>query len=146
MLPLPRLMNPARTPKAVAAEVQPHRSDARGERDARVACREAITAIVKEAGLLERDFSAFVSQPIAVRLNVTQTMLDSMWRGQLEKFIETAVDAYWPKFDRAIDDAKAVAETAKRELREDEAWKELTRIIDEEVDKAIEIHTRTLRA
>jgi hypothetical protein len=68
---------------------------------------------------------------------VTAESLQALYVGSLNAFMDSLVDAYWPKFDTAIAEATVIAETAKQEASSDAGWQELNQIITEEVERVV---------
>jgi hypothetical protein len=148
MIILPRLMNPRSKSDAGNAGRQSGASGsgARGERAARIACREWIEALAQRSGLMNKDYSAIVAHPAAREAGITAEMLLTLWQGQVQQVFDAFVDANWPRFDTVIAEAEQIAETATLEASADQAFHELMKIVDEEIAKVIREKAQTLDA
>jgi hypothetical protein len=149
MIIIPRLMNPRGKPDGGGtgrSSAQSGSGGARGEREARLACREYLEALAERSGLMRKDYSAIVASPLAQAAGLTAETLLTLWQGQVRQVFDTFVDANWPKFDTALTEAQGIADAATVDASADAAFAELMRIVDEEIAKVIRERAQTLDA
>jgi hypothetical protein len=149
MIIMPRLMNPRGKSEGGStgrSSAQASGGGARGEREARLACRNYLEGLAERSGLMKKDYSAIIASPAAQAAGLTAEMLQTLWQGQVRQMFDAFVDANWPKFDTALTEAQGIADAATVEASADAAFTELMRIVDEEIAKVIRERAQTLDA